>query len=357
MATNLDYMIAGMIAFRRRAVELSGEDHLSEDSAAILKDVGGRLETFFKEHIVPILGSRVGFAQLIEALSGFGISVGDIAALHALRLDYNLAKHEPKFMLKAEVVCKHTDKAIKILNEFRGRGIATSEAQRVVPQYSRTIWLASWDHYIHGDGEINVFAPVDETEDEPPLIDLIYVNGLAWPGLLVPLGATVQSAEGSIPKKFIDAWTIGEDFAGARVFRGAYRDLLKVFSQYELRLGILSFLKREQQDVSMRTAIAFSVVDAAAKGFKVPEEVDGIIAASMVISAADYAAPQEAVLARKYSDAMAQLLKALPEGVYVPILRGPRFVGEIGFDALKVQAMALQNDVMITGDFELVVMM
>ncbi|MDB4927764.1 MAG: hypothetical protein JWM10_248 [Myxococcaceae bacterium] len=223
---------------------------------------GGSVETFLKAAGYPP-GTNWSFAKLIDNLPTIGAPAEGLPPLHVLRHRYNSAKHDHVYDPTVHEVTETLDGAIAALSRWRGLGLGNTEAPAPA-LYRRMLWLASWDHYVHGDGEVQVFLPIAEDDGEhPPRIDVIYLKGLAWPDVLAPLGTSVSSATGRIPKKFLDSWESEGDCAGARVFEGEYRELLKVLAQAELRLDLIPLLKREADVSAVRTALALAATDVA----------------------------------------------------------------------------------------------
>lgn len=351
MATNLERLQSRISFLRDEAVYLSGRDHEPGDFAALLKNAGGMLETFLKAHVHPT-GQNWNFVRLIDELAPMGISAQEIDSLHLLRRRYNAAKHDPAYESGVDEVAEALDGAVSVLNGMRGRGIGSSDND-AVPVYRRRIWLASWDHFVHGDGEVHVILPVAADDcDFPPSIDTIYLKGLAWPNVLQPLGAAVRPAQGLIPQKFLDMWENEGDFAGARVFDGVYKELLRALVGEELRLDLLPFLKRENDSMAMLTALAFASVDAVSEhgAFSSIDEMrDEVLACG----ARDYAAPRTAELAVTAAERFCNLLTKVP-GARQSEVTGPRFLSSARFEQALAQAVAHDDSAAITGELELV---
>jgi hypothetical protein len=199
---------------------------------------------------------------------------------------------------------------------------------------------------------VQVFLPADETEWLPNSIDTIYLRGLAWPSVLAPLGAAVRAASGVIPDKFIQQWEADGDCAGARVFDGDYRDLIRTLVGAELVLDLVDFLKREADYNSMRTALAFAAVDVAGTGLL--GDGDVLTEEILHIAATEYAAPRAARLPRALAPRFAKLLTAVPEKDRSS-LSGPRFVTGTKFRQLQAGALATDGDLMIASGPELVI--
>jgi hypothetical protein len=349
--SHLQRILDTLTTLRSEATRLAGRDHEPSECASLLKDGGGSIETFLKAAAYP--SKKKGtFEKLIDDLPTIGAPAVGLPALHLLRQRYNSAKHEHTFAPTTREVIDALDGAIVTLAGWRGLGIGATETPAPV-LYRRTLWLASWDHYVHGDGEVQVFLPVLEEEtDFPTAIDIIYLKGLAWPGVLDPLGADIAPAQDRIPKKFIDMWESDGDCAGARAFEGEYRDLLRALAQAELCLDLIPFLKREADASSMRTAVAFAAVDVA-RGWNGDATKKELIEAIQHVAAVDYAAPRAAPLPRKFADSFAALLSNLPPNE-LGSLTGPRFVTVRKFDELAHSARSQGDGVQISAGFEFV---
>ncbi|MCB2199031.1 hypothetical protein KQI63_06470 [bacterium] len=351
MSTNLERLQNRISFLRDEAIYLSGRDHDPSDFAALLKNAGGMLETFLKAHIHPT-GRNWNFERLIDELASMGISAQGISSLHLLRRRYNAAKHDPAYDAGMDEVIEALDGAVSALSEMLGRSIGSSEHD-AVSAYRRRVWLASWDHFVHGDGEVHVILPVAENDcDFPFSIDVIYLKGLAWPDVLLPLGDSIHPAQGLIPQKFLDMWEKEEDFAGARVFDGVYKDLLRALVGAELRLDLLPFLKRENDPMAMLTAIAFASVDALSEhgAFSSIEEMKNEV---LAYGARDYAAPRTSPLAIKAAERFCSLLDEVPSATQSEI-SGPRFVSAHRFEQALAQAVAHDDGAAITDELELV---
>lgn len=351
MATNLERLQSRISFLRDEAVYLSGRDHEPGDFSALLKNAGGMLETFLKAHVHPT-GQNWNFVRLIDELASIGASAQGIDSLHLLRQRYNAAKHDPEYDAGVDEVIEALDGAVSVLNWMRGRGIGSSEHD-AVPAYRRRVWLASWDHFVHGDGEVRIILPVAEVDCDFPLsIDMINLKGLAWPDVLQPLGESIRPAQGLIPQKFLDIWENEGDFAGARVFDGVYKDLLRALVGAELRMDLLPFLKRENDPLAMLTALAFASVDAVSEhgAFSSIEEMRNEV---LAYGARDYAAPRTSVLAVKAAERFCSLLNEVPSAKQSEIT-GPRFVSAHRFEQALAQAVAHDDSAAITDEHELV---
>lgn len=215
------------------------------------------------------------------------------------------------------------------------------------------LWLASWDHYVHGDGEVQVFLPIAEDDGEhPPRIDVIYLKGLAWPDVLAPLGTSVSSATGRIPKKFLDSWESEGDCAGARIFEGEYRELLKVLAQAELRLDLIPLLKREADVSAVRTALALAATDVA-RASAGPQVKDELVTEILQVAAVEYAVPRSAPLARRYAESLGELVTSLTP-IELAMVSGPRFVTRRKFDELAHSARQVGDSMQVSANLELV---
>jgi hypothetical protein len=200
---------------------------------------------------------------------------------------------------------------------------------------------------------VHIIAPVDESESSAPTIDLIYVEGLAYPGALTPLGNSIREPEGLIPGKFLAEWAGEGDFAGARVFDGEYRDLLRALVGKELRLDLISFLKRESSPSSMRTAAAFAAVDVV-RDPSSPSDEEGLITAILMRGVTDYAAPDTAQLSREFAAKFGRLLLRVPQADRHRIT-GPRYLAPSAVSQLKRNAIAESEVALVNTAHELVI--
>jgi hypothetical protein len=352
MRTHLQLIVDKVTALRNEAVRLAGVDHEPAECASLLKDAGGSVETFLKAAVYPA-GARGTFEKLIDDLANVKkVEAADLPPLHELRKKYNAAKHNHLYAPEADEVASVLTGAIKVLVSWRGKGIASTECA-VLTKYRRRLWLASWDHFVHGDGEVRIFLPVAEDDcDFPPMVDGIYLKGLSWPDVLAPLGSTVTEAKGQVPSKFLDQWESEGDCAGVRVFNGEYRRLLRVLAPKELRFNLIPTLLRENDAYAMRAALAFAAVDVAQVRFA-RASAEEFRKAILRAAEADYAAPRHGAIAKAYADDLSALLATLPANV-LKELDGPRFVSGRKYEELACSALARGREVLVSATPELV---
>lgn len=343
-----------LTALRAEAVRVGAHDHEPAELATLLKDAGGTLETFLKTHV--FAGSNDGLNGLINHLPTLGVSGADVAALHVLRQRYNAAKHDAGYSPSVEDVTTAVDGARAVVGSWSGQGYGSCDSP-ATPAYRRCVRVVGWDHFTSGDGEVQVFAPVDPDECDFPLgIDMIYVKGLAFPALLGPLGSAVQPAAGIIPDKFIDAWENTGDCSGAFVFDGAYRELLRALCGAELRLDdLLPDLKRENDASAMRTAVAFAAIDVIREpdAPTVPAELTEAI---LLRALAEYAAPRTASFTQTFASSLADLLLEIPQADRAAT-SGPRFVHASKFRQLRPTAIASRASTCVGPGPELVLLL
>lgn len=351
MRTHLESVIDKLSSLRSEAVRLSGRDHEQDDLLALLKVAGGNLEAFLKALVH--VGTNWNLFKLIDELSKFGVSTSDISTLHLLRSSYNSAKHDPGYQVDTDKVTDILDGVVSVLRQWKGLGIGASE-HAYLPKYNRRLWLAGWDHFVHGDGEVHIILPAPECDgDFPPHVDVIYLNGLAWPDVLAPLSESVKSATGLIPQRFLDLWEQEGDFAGARVFDGDYRQLIHVLAGAELRLDLIPFLKRENDRRSMYNAVALASVDTALSDNPLSSE-DELIDQILYLASSQYAAPVTSPFVRTYASKFAKIIFRLPPEKR-SALNGPLFVTEEKFKRLRASAICFENDLLISSRVELVI--
>lgn len=351
MNTNLEKLICEFRSLHAEAIRIAGKDHEDSDLNALLKVAGGALEVFLKGHVH--VGRKWVLARLISDLDIFGIGANEIQVLDKLRDDYNSAKHDPCFSVTASGVAKTIGDALDVLGSWRGKKIGTTEAL-ATSKYKRTLWLAGWDHYVHGDGEVHIMAPsIEGDRVRPPSIDLIYLKGLAWPTVLDSLGAAVLRPEGLIPEKYLSEWAAEGDFAGARVYQGDFRELIKVLSSEELNLDLIPFLKRENDPNAMFNAVALAFVDVL-PGLLTELDVGQHPEIILRQAALEYATPPGSRLARRFADGFSGFWLKVPSDLRRP-LSGPRFVSPTKFQQLSTIASYVDDDLLITQVGELVI--
>lgn len=327
MQTHLQKIMSMIQDLEREAIHLSGQDHLPEDLFALVKNAGAALELFLKSHIH--VGQSWKLHRLIDQLDSLGVSAADIEMLHNLRNNYNSPKHDPSYGAHIDEIIKILKDTSHVLQGWIGSRYGNAE-QFYRPIYKRRMWLAGWDHYVHGDGEVHIMIPVGQDDvDFVPSLDVIYLKGLAWPSVLDKLGPAVSLADGIIPQRFLDMWSQEGDFADARVYYGDYRELIRTLASEELRLDLIPFLKRENDSSSMRNAVAIAAVDAAA-GYEISTSESDFKEKIIDTASSEYACPSSSKFVRQFAEKFAKAIFNVPEEQRRSVT-GPRFVNSINF--------------------------
>lgn len=355
MKTNADEIIYITDKTRREAVALAGRDHSPEDYKAFLKDVGASVEVFLKDHVYAGAHNRWNFQRLINSLEPLGASADSRDALHALRLAYNKAKHDPNYDAPISPITNVLTDAQQALEEIAALGLGTTgQPARVVSR--RLLWFAAWDHYIGGDTEISIFLPATEDVDFPPNLDIIYTQMAAWTTIKTELAAagTLCLGPDCIPAKFYSFWQREDDFLNAGSFEGDIRDLVAVFARHERVEDILPFLKRENDQYSMFAAALFAGVDNARQG-SLPDDASEVADAIALTASHYYAAPASSKLLRSYAKKIADMLTQCPLEVRAK-LSGPIWVSKVRFNEMQAEGVTQVDDLklMVMGDGRLV---
>jgi hypothetical protein len=315
MATYLDDIIVRLRNSRRAALFLSGHDHEPDDVTALVREAGALVERFLQGHVLPspVRGELDG---AIGGLKALGVPTQERKVLGRLRLAYNRAKHEPTFYAAPQEVASLFVDLETLFNGWVGRRLGRSE-DKAQSRFRRQLWVAGWDYFTQGDTQVMTFLPAaGEEADRPYRIDTIDVVGTAWPEVLAPLGDSVRPARGVIPDSILLSWEHG-DFAGAYVFYGEYRDLIRTLARKELPVAAID--ARSADPASIRAAVLMAAVDVVRDS---PDAAD-IASEISARAAAEYAAPE--IATKLLIQELMPFLQKIPTAQRGELV-GPRFV-------------------------------
>jgi hypothetical protein len=315
MATHLDDVVLRLRNLHRTGLFLIGHDHELDDLTALVREAGALVERFLKAHVLPS-PVRGELDAAIGGLKALGVPARERDVLERFRIIYNSAKHDPTFHATPQDVTTRLLELERFFATWVGRRLGRSE-EHAQARFMRELWVAAWDYFTQGDTQVMTFLPgSDGVPDQLRRIDTIDILGTAWPDVLSPLGDSVRPARGLIPAAILRSWEHG-DFAGARVFYGEYRDLVRALARQELPVAAID--SRPADLASIRTAVLMAAVDAARD---TPDSFD-LATEISARAAAEYAAAE--IATRSLIQKLTPFLRQLPADLRRRLI-GPRFV-------------------------------
>lgn len=295
-------------------------------------------------------------SSLIDGLEVLGVAAPHREALHALRIAYNEAKHNPMYEAPIQPVIDiliNTKAGVGEIARLR-LGDSDQPANAVT---RRLLWFAAWDHYVGGDTEVSIFSPCSLDIDFPPDIELIYLKMEDWDTVKSELAAAGKLClgRGCLPAKFFEFWSKEGDFLDAGSFEGDLRDMIAVFVRHERVEDIFPFLKREAQPYSMLAAALFAATDIA-RLRSLPRDPEQTVEAIVHAARTHYAAPATSKLLQKYAKTISLLIGKCSEEVRAH-LAGPLWVGPKRYAELESDRLVESDELhlMILEDGRLVV--
>lgn len=108
--------------------------------------VGARIELFLKSVALPGRSFGENFVWYIDQLASMSVSACAIGRLHALRLAYNKAKHEPTSKMGLLEAVELIEQVRESAGEIVAKGIGNVGGM-VKPHTHRVYWIVVWDHY------------------------------------------------------------------------------------------------------------------------------------------------------------------------------------------------------------------
>ncbi len=221
--------------------------YTDEDVRGIIEDVGSRTERFFKTAVFPGLDPATSFDTAINGLKSLGFSKVLRANLHELRELYNDAKHDPSKPIRLKV-------ATAILNQCRstlGELIAADPGQvgsAAEAAVSRLLWISGYDDYTGGCTSVYASLPLPK-DVFATHVDVFWFHYAAWEPLKADLLATGSFFYGHAHfEPEVYARSDEDDFIGAGVWDGDYRELVTILSHHEhrpLKDQLISSLRRD----------------------------------------------------------------------------------------------------------------
>jgi hypothetical protein len=348
MRTQIEVQAEKTEQLRREAIELSGRDHTSDEMAGLMRDAGSQIELFLKDAIYAGTRNRDSSYDLIEGLRTQGIPAKVVDDLHAVRREYNEAKHDPAYPAPPNQVIERIGLASNSLAALQQHGIGNINAPSR-ETYRRTFWIGAWDHYIGGDTEIYVALPTT-AEMRPRPFDMIYIDGVAWDNVVAQLQAVgdLRLGRGTIPDSAYDFWSNEGDFLEAGSYQGNYREMIAILAANERRHDdLLPFLKRENDEQAVRNALLLAVVDVAEQ--YIPEDEQALAELISTTAAERYAIPRYAPQVKVWALILARLLLSVPEAARAGI-SGPLWVTPGSFAASREGRIAEMDGILVAAD-------
>lgn len=287
--------------------------YTTDDIKGIIEPASSNIELYLKSVVFPSVNPRAGFASLIAMLTRQSISQSSTDALDGLRLFYNNLKHQPGADGSLIIAIDHVKSAMLAIMEINTSGLgATAQLETTVPRY--TLWVACWDHYIHGDTEIAIMIP-EEVRPYGKAVDHISVEMKSWDDIKSALTATghFHWGEDRFSKEVINSFVKEGDFLSAGIWDGPYRELVTIFAKYEKvshREDLLPGLRRQDTYWSVGTGLIMAVLDVLGKGVS-PDDItfheDVLEIADMV-----FAIPKDGAGVKGAVDQLINLVKSVP---------------------------------------------
>jgi hypothetical protein len=355
MATYSEQLLADLQEARTKLAELFSRDYLPHEVTEIVGHIGPKVELFLKASVFPSKSARNTLESFINELLNHGIPQEDVDVLHNLRRTYNGAKHDPSLILNLLDVTKLLDQVIKVINKVASLnlGISNTLLRR---EHKRVFWVAVWDHFIHGDSEVQSYIPSMSADTvHPPLLDLIYIDIQAWDDVNKELGSAGKFISGKdfMPAEVYKSFTEDWDSLGAFIFEGHYRSLITVLASHELRQeDLLPFLQRHNNPNFMLQAFILATGDVAPTTDRL--EVEEVSEQIQDQAVAVYAVPEEFQEKLKYATGMASMLSKIDRSRWTEI-SGPTWVTGTQFDEYREGALAIHETHYILVDADCVI--
>ena len=245
--------------------KLSFESFSRKDISNILEPFASRIEYFLKSVVFPDVSNRESLDNLIDRLSGLGLSQPSVEHLHALRRLYNRSKHDPDDYLGLQEVRNVVFSVTSALNEIVSLGMTAVNAESS-DELKSVILVGFWDHYVAGEMEAAVFLPSDHWSGVSQLISTFHLPMSAWDALK-PFLINHPNCFLGKDAVGVDRWNSflsDGDFLNAGVWEGDVRELLLLLSSYnsqELEKSVLPFLARGSSALSVRVAVVCAAID------------------------------------------------------------------------------------------------
>lgn len=320
--TRGDEILAAIDAAKQALTGLESRHYTSEDVRRIVQELGSRVERFFKSAVFPGLDPKTDFAGVINRLKAYGGHPQERRdKFHALRELYNDGKHDPNAPVKLR-------NAIAIVRDLRGAMaelISTNPGQVGAvarEDVSRVLWLTGHDHYTGGATEIYVSLPLPD-DIFATHQDHFWLDWQSWDAVKADLLATGNFEYGpqhfreDVFKRFHE-----DDFIGAGIWDGDYRQLVRILARYEKReLSDQVIFPRDGMFTSVLSSLTLAAIDVAPS---LPERATSADLSKAILDQADkvYAIPNRRSAVQRTADALAEMILRLPRDHWAA-LSGP----------------------------------
>jgi len=285
----------------------------AEDIRRIVEDAGSRTERFFKAAVFPGLDSKTSFDTAINRLKAHGLDKQVRGSIHALRELYNTAKHNPSDPIRLKIatdVLTQTRSAVAVVI---GKGLGQVSAP-VGSTVSRLLWISGYDHFTAGC--VSVYASLPLPNDIfATHVDVFWLDFRSWEPLQSDLLASGSFFSGREHfESEVYALFNEDDFIGAGIWDGDYRQLIAILSRHEhrpLKDEVLANLRRDHLGISVFSAIALAAADVARAADRLMEENE---LARAILERADvaYAMPDERPWVRRAAEVLASMIVQVP---------------------------------------------
>lgn len=307
----------------------------SADVNAILSAIGTKTELFFKAILFPTESPWRPFKYFINCLEGL-VSEDELEELQTFRRTYNLARHNPRFIVGVIEALNQLKAVEKVVGRIFQLGIGMCN-DPVSTSTKRVYWLCAWDHSIGQDTEIHIIVPgKSQSLMGPPELDMIRIESSLWARAKASLSAAgrVDKWEGHIPDEYVKAWKSLGDFIEAIAFEGEYRELLTCLAQFEKFIELKLETNRADSSKNVLVACLVALVDVISSVPDSEEIVDGIT--KQVTST--YALPESAADLAVIAEDLAQVARnAWNED---QTLTGPLWASRDEFNKLQTESIA-----------------
>ena len=239
------------------------EGYDGSDIKNLLSKIASAIELFLKRDVFPKKNNRDNFYSFIEELKIHSISQVKIDFIHAIRLAYNDAKHDPNSVISILKVKELIENLKLVVGDITTNGIGRVGSS-VKAATTRVFWVCAWDHYIGGETEVTVFLP---SEYDGFLgahsVDHVSIHGLKWDDFKVDLPnfGAVHPHEGLIPEGQVKFWLSEGDSLPPFVFEGEYSSLIICLSKYLKDVDLIPGLAREDDPVNLLQTAVMAVID------------------------------------------------------------------------------------------------
>jgi hypothetical protein len=333
--------------------ELTYNPYEPQQVRDILSTVGTRSEIFLKSTVLPGVSARSTFEKIVNLLPEPQMRVEDRNAIHALRILYNKAKHEPSHPIELLEALKVVTDAMQGLRRAVEQNLGLCGHVRPI-NLNRVYWISAGDHYTTGETEVHVHIPGTSSHWlGVPSFDHVNIAGLEWDDMKVQLASvgTLRNGAGIIPQSQIDSFVADADSLNPLVFEGSYKDLLTVLASHELRVEIMPELRREANHWSMVVGVLLATCDTA-----LTCDDPHVLQSEITQHAVDqYAVPDDFEALHPIVESVSALIKQLPVSDWKKV-QGPVWARAGEYASLANGALAQQSDlpILVAADYALV---